>query len=65
MEEDRQDDGAEQHPEGLAPGDEAPPEEPSAGVNACPECGGSGVRDGEKCSNCEGSGKVVEALGGG
>jgi hypothetical protein len=47
------------------PGDEAPPEEPSAGENACPVCGGSGEKDGETCGNCEGTGRVVEAIGGG
>jgi hypothetical protein len=26
--------------EDLAPGDEAPPEEPSAEENLCPDCGG-------------------------
>jgi RecJ-like exonuclease len=48
-----------------APGDEAPPEEPSSGENACPECGGSGEVDGSDCSNCEGTGRVNEAVGGG
>jgi DnaJ-class molecular chaperone len=57
--------GYERDPEGLAPGDEAPPGERSAGENVCPECGGSGeLADGE-CRNCGGSGTVVEAVGGG
>jgi hypothetical protein len=43
----------------LAPGDEAPEEEPSAAENICPECGGDG------CDNCGGTGTVVEAVGGG
>ena len=49
----------------MAPGDEAPPEEPSAGENLCPECGGSGKLDGGECTNCGGSGRVIEAVGGG
>lgn len=54
-----------EQPEDLAPGDEAPPDEPSAGENICPECGGSGELSGESCRNCGGSGTVVEAVGGG
>ena len=49
----------------MEPGDEAPPDEPSAGEDVCPECGGSGERDGEPCENCGGSGKIVAAIGGG
>ena len=49
----------------MAPGDEAPPEENSAGENVCPRCEGSGQVDGEPCPQCGGSGKVVEAVGGG
>ena len=52
-------------PEDLAPGDEAPPGEPSAGENVCPECGGSGQLDGGECPNCGGRGMVIEAVGGG
>ena len=48
-----------------APGDEAPPDENSAGENICPECGGSGTDAGEPCDICGGSGKVIEAVGGG
>jgi RecJ-like exonuclease len=51
--------------ERLEPGDEAPPEEPSAAENVCPVCEGSGKVDGDECSNCGGSGRIVEALGGG
>jgi hypothetical protein len=47
------------------PGDEAPADEPSAGENACPECNGSGEKDGSECPNCEGTGRVIEAIGGG
>jgi RecJ-like exonuclease len=48
-----------------APGDEAPTDENSAGENTCPECDGTGERDGQPCENCGGSGKIVEAIGGG
>jgi hypothetical protein len=47
------------------PGDEAPEGEPSTGENICPECGGSGEKDGSACRNCEGTGKVIEPIGGG
>ncbi len=54
-----------EHPDDLAPGDEAPPGEPSAGENVCPECGGSGELEGDQCPNCRGTGVVIEAVGGG
>ena len=54
-----------EHPEDLAPGDEAPPGEPSAGENVCPDCGGRGELDGRECPNCGGRGMVIEAVGGG
>ena len=49
----------------MRPGDEAPPDEPSAAENICPECSGSGSVDGEQCGNCEGTGRITEAIGGG
>ena len=49
----------------MRPGDEAPADEPSAAENICPECGGSGSLDGEQFANCEGTGRVTEAIGGG
>ena len=49
----------------LKPGDEAPPGEPSSGENVCPECEGSGEKDGAECPNCAGTGRVNEAIGGG
>ncbi len=52
-------------PTEMRPGDEAPAEEPSAAENVCPECGGSGSIDGEQCANCEGTGRITEAIGGG
>ena len=53
------------HRDDLAPGDEAPPGEPSAGENVCPDCGGSGELDGDECPGCGGRGRVIEAVGGG
>jgi hypothetical protein len=49
----------------MAPGDEAPPGEPAAGENVCPECGGSGRIDDRACEDCGGSGKVTTGIGGG
>ena len=47
------------------PGDEAPPEEEATGENVCPDCGGSGEREGATCEGCRGTGTVTEAVGGG
>ena len=47
------------------PGDEAPADENSAGENICPVCGGSGEKDGAQCQHCEGTGRVIEPVGGG
>jgi DnaJ-class molecular chaperone len=51
--------------EGMRPGDEAPPGEPAAGETECPECEGSGRKDGDTCPSCRGTGRVREAVGGG
>lgn len=50
--------------EPMAPGDQAPEGTPGTGENLCPKCGGSGTLDGKRCANCEGSGKVIEGIGG-
>lgn len=48
------------------PGDEAPPATPGTGESICRVCGGTGQSaDGAQCPACEGSGKVVEGIGGG
>ena len=49
----------------MAPGDEVPPEQPPAGEDQCPDCDGSGRRDGGECPTCGGSGRVTEGVGGG
>lgn len=48
-----------------APGDEAPPDRKETGANLCPDCEGSGRRDGEECPTCGGTGEVEEVVGGG
>jgi hypothetical protein len=50
--------------EPTAPGDEAEPGTPGTGDALCPACGGSGKIDGEPCDECEGSGRVVQGIGG-
>ena len=46
------------------PGDDAPPGTPGTGEDICRACNGEGKVDGKTCSNCGGSGKVVEGVGG-
>lgn len=48
----------------IAPGDMAPPGTAGTGENICPVCSGSGEVDGGPCDNCEGTGKVIEGIGG-
>lgn len=57
--------GAERRGDMPRPGDEAPPVEPAAGEDACPDCGGSGRLSGEPCPTCRGTGRVSEGVGGG
>ncbi|MEP6608150.1 MAG: hypothetical protein ABJA83_05670 [Burkholderiaceae bacterium] len=51
-------------PPEMAPGDEAPAGTPGTGENVCRMCGGSGRVDGHTCGDCEGSGKVIDGIGG-
>jgi DnaJ-class molecular chaperone len=46
-------------------GDEAPPGTSGTGEDVCPECAGSGRRDGDQCATCLGRGRVVKAISGG
>jgi DnaJ-class molecular chaperone len=50
--------------DGTAPGDEAARGTPGTGENLCRACNGSGKQDGAPCAECEGSGKVIEGIGG-
>jgi hypothetical protein len=45
----------------MNPGDAAPP---GTGENLCPACSGSGELNGQPCRHCNGTGKVVEGMGG-
>ena len=47
-----------------APGDEADPGTPGTGEDICPQCKGSGRKDGKRCENCAGTGKIVRGIGG-
>ena len=48
----------------LAPGDEAPPGTPGTGEAICRTCGGKGQVNGGTCPECQGSGTVIEGIGG-
>ncbi|MBB5698319.1 hypothetical protein [Sphingomonas yantingensis] len=49
----------------LRPGDQAEPGTPGTGENLCRDCGGSGQVDGGDCPTCDGTGRVIEGIGGG
>jgi RecJ-like exonuclease len=51
--------------EAMAPGDEAPPGDPTAGENLCRTCAGTGEVDGRTCPTCEGTGRTTSAVSGG
>lgn len=46
------------------PGDEAPAGVPGSGENICRACKGSGTLNGKTCPDCDGTGKVIEGIGG-
>ena len=48
-----------------APGDEAEPGTPGSGENIGPGCNGAGYIGDRPCPTCEGSGRVIEGIGGG
>jgi DnaJ-class molecular chaperone len=48
----------------MAPGDEAPAGTPGTGENICRTCGGKGVIKNAMCPECQGSGTVIEGIGG-
>jgi DnaJ-class molecular chaperone len=45
-------------------GDVAPPGAPGTGENLCPVCSESGDLNGSPCGHCNGTGKVIEGVGG-
>lgn len=47
------------------PGDEAPPDVPGVGDSACGACHGTGSVEGQPCTICGGTGKVLQGIGGG
>jgi hypothetical protein len=49
----------------LSPGDEGPEGAAGTGENLCRECNGSGRLEGRACPTCDGTGKVIEGVGGG
>ncbi|MES2355868.1 MAG: hypothetical protein V4568_15995 [Pseudomonadota bacterium] len=51
--------------EPLSPGDEAPEGTPGSGEDVCVRCHGSGQLNGEQCPECEGTGRIIEGIGGG
>jgi hypothetical protein len=52
-------------PPEMAPGGEAPAGARGVRENVCRMCAGTGRIDGHMCPDCEGSGKVIEGIGGG
>ncbi len=48
----------------TAPGDEAAPGTPGTGENICRDCSGSGELTGSPCPTCDGTGKVIQGIGG-
>jgi DnaJ-class molecular chaperone len=45
------------------PGDEAVPGSFQTGEETCPECHGSGRKEGQACVNCGGTGMIVKIVG--
>ena len=56
--------GSPRLPPEMSPGDEGRVGTPATGENVCRMCGGTGRVDGHTCTDCEGSGKVIEGVGG-
>jgi len=48
----------------INPGDDAPEGTPGTGENICPRCSGSGRFEGEACPECDGTGIVIQGIGG-
>lgn len=41
----------------------APADDPQVGENTCPDCAGTGSRDGGDCPTCAGTGTVEDVVG--
>lgn len=60
----RPDQTPDQTPRHLRPGDTAPPGTVGTGEALCPKCGGSGKIADQPCDQCEGSGIIIQGIGG-
>ena len=47
----------------MTPPADQPPGDDQVGENTCPDCAGSGTRDGGDCPTCAGTGTVAEVVG--
>lgn len=52
------------HKRKMSPGDQAVPGTPGTGENICRRCGGTGKLNGRECDLCDGTGYVIEGVGG-
>jgi hypothetical protein len=43
----------------MTPGDESPRGIEGTGAGLCPDCGGTGRKQGQECKTCHGSGQIV------
>jgi DnaJ-class molecular chaperone len=48
----------------MRPGDELPDDLERIVDDICPDCAGSGERNGGECPTCQGTGQVADRLGG-
>lgn len=48
----------------MKAGDEASPGTPGTGEALCPVCGGKGSINGRRCDECDGTGIVIQGIGG-
>ena len=47
------------------PGDEGPQDAPGVGEDICRVCRGTGMVEGQPCTICGGTGRVLQGIGGG
>ena len=53
-------------PNDMSPAEGTDVGKPPDGVDICPECDGHGVlKDKTECTNCGGTGRIAQAIGGG